>query len=163
MWHLTATAGAKIFYLLSHASGDASFFKLFWGAVIHNSSPGRWHLNCNEQENTMPRRTASRAQNMSSFVHKFARGMVLVLILVLTGSANMLCVSVDNDDDDDTPPVSIELSIVAPSLCHLPNGMAGSSRVSYTKVKPPATGQQTAPSHAQLQETAGAGFRPLRC
>jgi hypothetical protein len=99
--------------------------------------------------------------NMSSFVHKFARGMVLVLMLVLTGSANLLCVSVDNDDDDDTPPVSFELTIVAPSLCHLPNGMAGGSRAPSATVKPQAIGP--APSQGQIYEPTPAGFRPLRC
>jgi hypothetical protein len=99
---------------------------------------------------------------MSSFVHKFARGMVLVLILVLTGSANLLCVPVDNDDDDDTAPVSIEFSF-APSRRNLLPETNGSSPVLRAKIKSQATEQQTAPSQVQPQEPAGAGFRPLRC
>ena len=54
--------------------------------------------------------------NMSLFVRKYSRWLVLALLLVLTGSANLLCLSVDNDDDDDTAPVSIEFSFVVPAV-----------------------------------------------
>jgi hypothetical protein len=37
------------------------------------------------------------------------------LMLLVTGAAPLFVVSVDNDNDDDTPPITVELSLVAPS------------------------------------------------
>jgi hypothetical protein len=51
---------------------------------------------------------------MAPFLHKLFRGAVLGLMLLLAGSANLVCLSFDADDNEDTPPVSVELNIVAP-------------------------------------------------
>lgn len=52
---------------------------------------------------------------MASFLHKFLRFAVLGLMFLLAGTANLVCVSYDTDNDEDTPPITVELSIVAPS------------------------------------------------
>jgi len=52
---------------------------------------------------------------MSRFMHKTFRGLVLGLMLLLTGAAPLFTVSVDSDDDDDTPPITVEMNLVAPS------------------------------------------------
>ena len=36
-------------------------------------------------------------------------------MFLLAGTANLVCVSYDTDNDEDTPPITVELSIVAPS------------------------------------------------
>jgi hypothetical protein len=51
---------------------------------------------------------------MAPFLHKMFRGAVLGLMLLLAGSANLVCLSFDADDNEDTPPVNVELNIVAP-------------------------------------------------
>lgn len=40
---------------------------------------------------------------------------LLGLALLLTGATNLFTVSVDNDGDDATPPISVELSVDAPT------------------------------------------------
>ena len=57
-----------------------------------------------------------------SFWHKSIRGVLVGLMLLVTGAAPMVIVSVDNDNDDDTPPITVELNLVAPSRksMHLP-------------------------------------------
>jgi hypothetical protein len=52
---------------------------------------------------------------MASFLHRSLRFAVLGLMFLLAGTANLLCVSYDTDNDEDTPPITVELSIVAPS------------------------------------------------
>jgi hypothetical protein len=52
---------------------------------------------------------------MASFLHKFLRFAVLGLMFLLAGTANLVCVSYDTDNDEDTPPITVELSIVAPN------------------------------------------------
>jgi hypothetical protein len=54
------------------------------------------------------------ANPMTPFLHRLFRGTVLGLMFLLAGTANLVCVSYDADDNDDTPPISIELSILAP-------------------------------------------------
>jgi hypothetical protein len=51
---------------------------------------------------------------MGRFLHKLLRGAILGMMLLLAGTANLVCLSFDADDDEDTPPVSVELNIVAP-------------------------------------------------
>jgi hypothetical protein len=51
---------------------------------------------------------------MAPFLHKLFRGAVFGLMLLLAGSANLVCLSFDADDNEDTPPVNVELNIVAP-------------------------------------------------
>jgi hypothetical protein len=51
--------------------------------------------------------------NMSDFMHKAFRGTVLGLMLLLTGAAPLFTLSID-DDDDDTPPVTVEMNLLAP-------------------------------------------------
>jgi hypothetical protein len=51
---------------------------------------------------------------MTPFLHRLLRGTVLGLMFLLAGTANLVCVSYDADNDDETPPISIELSILAP-------------------------------------------------
>lgn len=51
---------------------------------------------------------------MTQFLHRIFRGTVLALMLLLAGTANLVCVSYDADDDEDTPPVTVELNLVAP-------------------------------------------------
>jgi len=50
-----------------------------------------------------------------SIWQKSVRGAVLGLMLLLTGAAPLFTVAVDNDDDDDTPPITVEMNLVAPS------------------------------------------------
>jgi hypothetical protein len=52
---------------------------------------------------------------MSSFWHKTIRGATLGLMFLITAAAPLLTVAVDNDDDDDTPPISVEMNLVAPA------------------------------------------------
>ena len=52
---------------------------------------------------------------MAAFLHKSLRFAVLGLMFLLAGTANLVCVSYDTDNDEDTPPITVELSIVAPS------------------------------------------------
>jgi hypothetical protein len=57
-----------------------------------------------------------------SIWHKSVRGAVLGLMLLLIGAAPLFTVAVDNDDDDDTPPITVEINLVAPSrkTVHMP-------------------------------------------
>jgi hypothetical protein len=59
---------------------------------------------------------------MGPFLHKLLRGAVLGMMLLLAGAANLVCLSFDADDDEDTPPISVELNIVAPckKCIHVP-------------------------------------------
>jgi len=50
-----------------------------------------------------------------SFWHKSIRGVLVGLMLLVTGAAPLFVVSVDNDNDDETPPITVELNLVAPS------------------------------------------------
>jgi len=52
---------------------------------------------------------------MAQLFRRLIRGALLGLMLLLAGAANLVCISYDADDDEDTPPVSVELNIVAPS------------------------------------------------
>lgn len=52
---------------------------------------------------------------MASFVNRLLRGMVVGVMLLLAATASLVSFSYDADDDDDTPPITIELSIVAPA------------------------------------------------
>ena len=52
---------------------------------------------------------------MASFLNKCLRFAVLGLMFLLAGTANLVCVTYDTDNDEDTPPITVELSIVAPS------------------------------------------------
>jgi len=59
---------------------------------------------------------------MSKILYKCFRGAVLGLMLLLACGANLVCISFDTDNDEDTPPITIELSLVAPKRSHsLPN------------------------------------------
>lgn len=51
---------------------------------------------------------------MSTFVNKALRRAVLGMMLLLTATAPLFTLSIDADDDDDTPPVTVELNLVAP-------------------------------------------------
>jgi hypothetical protein len=51
---------------------------------------------------------------MAPFLHRLLRGAVLGMMLLLAGAANLICVAYDADDNDETPPVTVELSVVAP-------------------------------------------------
>jgi hypothetical protein len=51
---------------------------------------------------------------MTQFFHRIFRGTILALMLLLAGTANLVSVSYDADDDEDTPPVTVELNLVAP-------------------------------------------------
>jgi hypothetical protein len=62
---------------------------------------------------------------MSKVLHKCFRGAVLGLMLLLAGGANLVCISFDTDNDEDTPPITVELNLVAPKRSHhLPNKKA---------------------------------------
>ena len=41
--------------------------------------------------------------------------VALLLVVLFCGSTNLFCVTVDTDNDDDTPPVTIELGVLASS------------------------------------------------
>jgi hypothetical protein len=51
---------------------------------------------------------------MLSSKRKSLVSAILGFALVLIGTASLFTVLVDNDGDDDTPPITIELSLVAP-------------------------------------------------
>ncbi|MGZ4854803.1 MAG: hypothetical protein ACXVKH_06215 [Candidatus Angelobacter sp.] len=51
---------------------------------------------------------------MAPFLHRLLRGAVLGMMLLIAGTANLICVSYDADNDDETPPVTVELNLVAP-------------------------------------------------
>jgi hypothetical protein len=55
---------------------------------------------------------------MSPIFYRYYRGAVFGLMLLLAGAANMVCFSYDADNDEDTPPVTIELHVVAPERGH---------------------------------------------
>ncbi len=62
---------------------------------------------------------------MSKILYKCFRGAVLGSMLLLACGANLVCISFDTDNDEDTPPITVELSLVAPKRGHhLPNKMA---------------------------------------
>jgi hypothetical protein len=63
---------------------------------------------------------------MASFWHKSVRCVTLGLMILLTGIAPLLTISIDNDDDDDTPPMTVEMNVVAPArkAVHLPTAEA---------------------------------------
>jgi hypothetical protein len=62
---------------------------------------------------------------MSNIFYKCFRGVVLGLMLLLACGANLVCISFDTDNDEDTPPITVELSLVAPKRSHsLPNKRA---------------------------------------
>src|SRR5947209_6834857 len=62
---------------------------------------------------------------MSTFLYQMFRGAVLGLMLLLAAGANMVCISFDTDNDEETPPITVELSLVAPKRSnHLPNKQA---------------------------------------
>ena len=51
---------------------------------------------------------------MAPFLHRLLRGAVLGMMLLIAGAANLICVAYDADNDDETPPITVELSVVAP-------------------------------------------------
>ena len=51
---------------------------------------------------------------MSKFMHKAFRRSVLGMMLLITAAAPLFTFSIDADDDDDTPPITVELNLVAP-------------------------------------------------
>jgi hypothetical protein len=59
---------------------------------------------------------------MAAFLHRLLRGAVLCMMFLLAGTANLICVSYDADDNDDTPPITVELSVLAPcsKSIHIP-------------------------------------------
>jgi hypothetical protein len=59
---------------------------------------------------------------MWKILHRYFRGVVLGLMLLLAGAANLVCVSYDADNDEDTPPVTVEMNLIAPvkKNTHLP-------------------------------------------
>jgi hypothetical protein len=59
---------------------------------------------------------------MWKIFHKCFRGAVLGLMLLLAGVANLVSVSYDADNDEDTPPVTVEMNLIAPvkKNTHLP-------------------------------------------
>lgn len=60
---------------------------------------------------------------MWKIFHKYFRGAVLGLMLLLAAAANLVCVSYDADNDEDTPPVTVEMNLIAPAgrSTHLPS------------------------------------------
>jgi hypothetical protein len=48
-------------------------------------------------------------------MHKTFRRAILGMMLLLTASAPLFTMSIDADDDDDTPPITVELNLVAPA------------------------------------------------
>jgi hypothetical protein len=62
---------------------------------------------------------------MSKFLYQMFRGAVLGMMLLLAAGANLVCISFDTDNDEETPPITVELSLVAPKRSnHLPNKKA---------------------------------------
>jgi hypothetical protein len=75
---------------------------------------------------------------MAQFLHKLLRGSVLGMMLLLAGAANLVCLSFDADDDDDTPPISVELNIVAPckKCIHVPKPHSHARTFRFSHEKP---------------------------
>ena len=66
------------------------------------------------------------------------------MMLLLAGTANLVCMSYDADDDEDTPPISIELSIVAPCKKAIQVSKPSShARTSRLRDEKPVTAQAT--------------------
>jgi hypothetical protein len=52
---------------------------------------------------------------MSRFLDKTFRFAIVALMLLLTGATPLFTLSIDADDDDDTPPITVEMNLVAPA------------------------------------------------
>jgi hypothetical protein len=70
---------------------------------------------------------------MRSFVNRLLRGAVLGVMLLVAATANLVSFSYDADGDDETPPVNVELSIVAPNkkLAHVVRQHAPARRLGF--------------------------------
>ncbi len=70
---------------------------------------------------------------MRSFLNRLLRGAVLGVMLLVAATANLVSFSYDADGDDETPPVNIELSIVAPNkkLAHVVRQHAPAHRLGF--------------------------------
>jgi hypothetical protein len=103
---------------------------------------------------------------MALMFRRLMRGSLLGLMLLLAGAANLVCISYDADDDEDTPPVSIELNIVAPCKrsVQVPK-LQTHARVSRLEDEQPATEQLAMASFdqaPQLQQGPPQMIIPLR-
>jgi hypothetical protein len=70
--------------------------------------------------------TVNKSTKVMSLWHKSVRGALLGLMLLLTGTAPLFTVAVDNDNDDETPPITVEMNLVAPArkTVHMPSAEA---------------------------------------
>jgi hypothetical protein len=86
---------------------------------------------------------------MSGFWHKTLRGSVVAMMLLLTAAAPLFTVSVDNDDDDDTPPITVEMNLVAPARKSIQSSVNEASRQTTTTGHRVSFGKAVVTSHHQ--------------
>ena len=66
---------------------------------------------------------------MTKTWYRYFRGLVLGTMVLLAGAANLVCISYDDDGDEDTPPVTIELNVVAPTRRAVHSPLKHSARI----------------------------------
>jgi hypothetical protein len=93
---------------------------------------------------------------LMSIWHKSVRGAILGLMLLLTGAAPLLT-AVDNDDDDDTPPITVEMNLVAPArrTVHMPAAEASRQFTATGRREPFSKALLSSQHHPMLELAMG--------
>ncbi|MBZ5505177.1 MAG: hypothetical protein LAO78_06805 [Acidobacteriia bacterium] len=98
---------------------------------------------------------------MSGFWHKTLRGPVVAVMLLLTAAAPLFTISVDNDDDDDTPPITVEMNLVAPARKSAPSSVNETTHQTTTTGHRVSFGKAAVTSHHQPTLNQGMGSPQL--